>query len=214
MPSQNSTLYYIHDPMCSWCWAFHPNWQALKQSLLERHSGRLTIAYSLGSLAADSQDPMPEAMQKTLQAIWKNIQRKVPNTEFNFDFWTNCQPRRFTYPACRAVIAASQQGLELESPMILAIQTAYYLHAKNPSNEAELIEIAAQLPLDIAQFKQDLNTPKCQQILEENRQLNQRLQANSFPSLVLVHKNQVHPISIAYLKHHRMLTTISAILAT
>jgi protein-disulfide isomerase-like protein with CxxC motif len=52
-------------------------------------------------------------------------------TEFNFDFWTKCQPRRDTYKACRAVIAASQQNAE--EAMIEAIQKAYYLRAMNPS---------------------------------------------------------------------------------
>ncbi|MFT6977114.1 MAG: putative protein-disulfide isomerase, partial [Shewanella psychromarinicola] len=25
----NTTLYYVHDPMCSWCWGYRPTWDTL-----------------------------------------------------------------------------------------------------------------------------------------------------------------------------------------
>lgn len=89
MADRLPVLYYVHDPMCSWCWAFVPVWQQVQEQLAE---WPVRIEYLLGGLAADSDVPMPEDMQHMLQATWRRIQQHVPGTEFNFAFWTDCQP--------------------------------------------------------------------------------------------------------------------------
>ena len=63
---------------------------------------------------------------------WIKIQKNVPGTEFNYDFWTLNEPRRSTYLSCRAVIAAKKQHPDFEILMIERIQKAYYLNAQNP----------------------------------------------------------------------------------
>lgn len=177
---KKNTLYYIHDPMCSWCWGFHPVLQQLEQQLTDT----LTVQYVLGGLASDSQQPMAEEMQLFLQQTWSTIEKKIPGTEFNFDFWSKCQPRRSTYPACRAVIAAKNQNSRFEKAMIHEIQKAYYLHAKNPSDNDTLIEISNLLNLDSKKFANDLNSEETQQVLLQEVNLAQQLGAQGFPSLV------------------------------
>ena len=93
-----SKLIYVHDPMCSWCWGYAPTWQKLEAALVNK----LPIEYRVGGLAADTDLPMSQDMQLQLQAIWQKISSQL-GTEFNFDFWRDCQPRRSTYPSCRAL---------------------------------------------------------------------------------------------------------------
>jgi len=57
-----AVLYYIHDPMCSWCWAFRPVWSAVQAQLPES----LQVKYLLGGLAPDSALPMEAATQAVL----------------------------------------------------------------------------------------------------------------------------------------------------
>ncbi len=71
-------------------------------------------------------------LQQKIQQTWRRIEQTVPNMKFNYDFWMINTPVRSTYPACRAVLAARQQGADFEDKMIGAIQTAYYQKAKNP----------------------------------------------------------------------------------
>ena len=85
-------LYYVHDPMCSWCWGFRPTWTEIKANLPEA----VEIKYLLGGLAPDSDEPMPESMQSDIAGYWKIIQQRIPGTQFNFDFWDKCEPRRST----------------------------------------------------------------------------------------------------------------------
>jgi putative protein-disulfide isomerase len=176
-----SLLYYVHDPMCSWCWAFRPTWQAIAQRLPEEMEVRRLV----GGLAPDSDQSMPAEMQEKLQRIWTLIQRKVPGTQFNFDFWSNCQPRRSTYPACRAVIAARLQGEQFEEAMIYGIQRAYYLQARNPSDESTLVEVAVELGMNGGQFQRDLASARVREQFMADLALGRSMGADSFPSLVL-----------------------------
>lgn len=182
MNQNNQTvLYYVHDPMCSWCWAFVPTWTKIKQAL----GDRVEIRYVLGGLAPDSAQIMPKEMQNTISGYWKNIQTRVPGTEFNFDFWSECDPKRSTYPSCRAVIAARKQKPEAELPMILAIQKGYYLQAKNPSDADMLIQLSDELGLDPVRFSADLSSQETDEVLHKEMQFGASIGAQGFPSMIL-----------------------------
>jgi len=198
----NTILFYVHDPMCSWCWAFNPVWKKIQQQL----NNDIQVSYILGGLAPDTSEAMPKALQQQISSYWKTIQQRVPNTEFNFDFWTKNKARRATYPACRAVIAAKKQHQEKE--MILAIQKAYYLTAKNPSDDSVLIELAQELALDIKIFLEQLNHPETQQQLLNDISYGQQLGAQGFPSLVLQKDGGNHLIPIDYNKADPVLNII------
>jgi len=199
-----ATLYYVHDPMCSWCWAFRPTLTALKAALPDD----LPVHPLLGGLAPDSDTPMPEEMRQYLQNTWRKIQAVVPGTEFNYDFWHNNVPRRSTYPACRAVIAATQQDPSMADAMTHAIQRAYYLEATNPSDDANLVAIARHLGLDTDRFSHDLNAPATHEQLLANITEHRALGAQGFPSLIIASEAGNTLIPIDYVDAAPMLTAI------
>lgn len=199
--SVTATLYYVHDPMCSWCWAFRPTLLQLRKYLpKEIHWQNV-----LGGLAPDNDQPMPDQTRQMVQGHWRQIQSTI-GTGFNFDFWIKCQPRRDTYKACRAVIAASNQ--QAEERMIEAIQKAYYLRAMNPSDLETLADLATELDLDRARFVEDLGSIRTENSLRQDFSLRSRLQVNSFPSLVLEQQSILTPITHDYGDYHRSLAEI------
>jgi len=187
-------LTYVYDPMCSWCWAFKDVWQ----KILAQLPADIEVRYLLGGLAADSDQPMPLAMQQSIKGFWLQIQQQLPDTEFNYDFWDICEPRRSTYPACRAVIAARVQDSQAEPAMLLAIQQAYYLQAKNPSNDDVLIECARSIGLNEAAFAASLRQGETQQALLTELAHVRELGVNSFPSLVLEQEGALHLLDYDY----------------
>jgi putative protein-disulfide isomerase len=205
----SSRLYYVHDPMCSWCWAFRP--------VLARIVGALPtgvpLVRLLGGLAPDSDQPMPRPLQEYLQTTWHTIQQRVPGTAFNFDFWSRCRPRRSTYPACRAVIAARQQGAVFEPAMILAIQQAYYLRARNPSDDTTLIALAGELELDQGRFARELNDPATHRQLTQEISFAQSIGAEGFPSLILERRGRYHRLNHDYQDAAPLLTQLAGWLA-
>ena len=187
-------LYYVHDPMCSWCWGFKP---VLKQ-LTRKLPDTIQLKYILGGLAKDTDQIMPEAMQDAIQSTWKQIQKTIPNTEFNYDFWKKCKPRRSTYLSCRAVIAAEQQDKNIGIRMIEEIQYAYYLNAENPSDIDVLINIADKIGLDLNRFKQDILSTSVDKELHNQIAFSRSIGADSFPSLYLQKNSSTYPIVLDY----------------
>lgn len=198
------TLYYVHDPMCSWCWAFRP---ALN-TLIEKLPKEINIIRLLGGLAPDSNIAMPNDIREYVLQNWRAIEEKVPETKFNYDFWTKCKPRRSTYPACRAVIAARKQNSKFDIAMTLAIQKAYYLQARNPSDYETLIELAEEIGADKIKFSEDVVSQETDKILKEEIQQFESLDLKSLPSLLFVNDKRKIEIKPDYLDAKVMLDKI------
>ncbi len=199
-------LIYCYDPMCSWCWGFRPSWLSLQQKLQPLvEAGRLSIHPILGGLAADSDQPMPREMREKLQSVWQHIESLL-GTEFNYNFWTACQPRRSTYPACRACLVARDQGLEAE--LNAEIQRAYYLQAKNPSDLDCLRDCAEKIGMSGSNFLQSMAETKETGRLESEIRQARKMGLNSFPSLAVVTDNRIAHINIDYKEPDMMLAEI------
>ncbi len=203
----STELIYVHDPMCSWCYAFEP----LRRELVAALDGRLPVRRLLGGLAPDSDLPMPMAMRNSLEQTWQRIEQVVPGTRFNFDFWRDCEPRRSTYPSNRAVIAARRQNADCDGRMTNRIQQAYYQEARNPSDDSTLIDLAVELGLERERFAQDL-------VAEETRRehMDEMMQAralgiDSFPSLAVLHGGVPRHLALTYTELDFLLEQIETI---
>ncbi len=210
MTNTSSTiLYYVHDPMCSWCWGFREEWLKLKQ-LLPEH---IQVVSKVGGLAEDSDEPMQESLQRDIQLAWQRIQQVIPGTRFNFDFWTDNTPRRSTYPACRAVLAAeqlAQKGVQ----MTFGIQQAYYLNAQNPSDLSTLIDVAISIGLDTNEFRDLILSDDIKTALHDELAQVRSIDVYSFPSLVLQINSRFHPVQLDYNSAQNMLEEISSLLSS
>ncbi len=201
-------LIYVHDPMCSWCWGF----SEVYRQLLEEIPSELKLERLLGGLAVDSEVDMPESMQMMLQQTWQRIEQLIPGVQFNFDFWDQCKPRRSTYPACRAVIAAREQGDQYDLIMTQRIQQAYYQQARNPSDNETLIELAGEIGLDTNRFSSQLVARHTQEILLAEIDRARSIGVDSFPSLVVKHNGLYHRILTNYTLVDPMLAQIESCL--
>jgi len=198
-------LYYIHDPMCSWCYAFSEAWSLLQNNL----SGEVEVVYLLGGLAPDTTAPMPLTVQQSIQQAWQRIERTIPGIRFNWEFWSRNRPIRSTYPACRAVIAAKRQSVDADLKMIRAIQDAYYQKAKNPALLEILVECAEVIGLDANTFKADLVSTDVENELQLQIQLSRSMGVDSYPSLRLMRSEAIYPIAIDYRNFRTMLDEIN-----
>ncbi len=152
---------------------------------------------------------MPAAQRDAIAGYWRRIEDLL-GTTFNHDFWTDCEPRRSTYPACRAVIAAAKQGREED--MILAIQEAYYLRAKNPSDTDTLRQLAVELELDAEVFDTDLESSDTEAELRRQIGFARRSGTSGFPSLALENGGRLIPVAVDYKDHTATLAEIERLL--
>lgn len=204
--STHNKLYYVYDPMCSWCWGYKPVWQKVSQQL----ESKIEIQYVLGGLAPDTDQPMPEEMQRQIASYWKKIEDFL-GTEFNYDFWQKNTPRRSTYPSCRAVLAARKQGAE--QAMLSAIQHAYYLEARNPSDNEVLLSLAANIGLDAAKFEVDFFSAELNKEFLQELEFARRIGGNSFPSLFVATEQGIVELQVDYQSAETTIDQVEQILS-
>ena len=167
-------LFYVADPMCSWCWGFSSTLSEIERQLRPE----VTLQLVLGGLAPDSEVPMDAATKLYVQEAWRAVEAQT-GAMFDHGFWERCEPRRSTWPACRAVIAAGDRGRE----MFDAIQRAYYTEARDPSDRATLVDLGEELGLDPPDFRQAIDAPETHARLEADFALRKELGISGFPSL-------------------------------
>ncbi len=172
------TLYYVTDPMCSWCWGFAPVMRSVQAELAPSVEFRLVM----GGLAPDSSEPMPAEVRAYVQSAWDAVEQAT-GAKFNRDFWALCEPRRSTWPACRAVLAAEALERGSGQRMSDAIQRAYYLQARNPSERGTLLDLAKELGFDAEAFDDVLDSPANRAALKSDLALRDNLGVTGFPTL-------------------------------
>ncbi len=167
----------------------------------------------MGGLAPDSELPMPETMRLKIQSIWKEIEKNT-GTRFNHNFWVANTPKRSTYPACRAVICAEYINSGSGEKMILAIQNAYYLKARNPSDQNVLLSLAETLNLDSDHFSSLLNSPEIHTLLDEQINKGRQLGAQGFPTLLFRQNNKIYPLAYGFTQTGEIIERIDKVLIT
>ncbi len=184
-------LIYVLDPMCSWCWAFRPQ----LERFLNAHP-ELEVKLILGGLAPDSDEPMPAAQRQQIEQIWHRIAEQT-GAEFNYEFWQHNTPRRSTYQACRAVIAAGQLANK-SSAMVDAIQHAYYQRAMNPSDTSTLVQLAVELGMGEANFTAALVSEAVDNHFQQDLAHARSIGISGFPALVLEVNGAHEALALGY----------------
>ena len=191
---RDATLIYVADPMCSWCWGFAP--------VLEEVCAALPAAgfeLVLGGLAPDDDAPMDEATRRYVQGAWDAVEART-GARFNRDFWTRCAPRRSTWPACRAVLVAEELAPGSGGALFRALQRAYYLEARNPSEPDTLRAVFGEVVAgaDLEAFAAALDGEPARAELTRHLRRRDELGAPSFPTLLLAREGGVHLLARGY----------------
>ena len=96
--------------------------------------------------------------------------------------------------------------------MTEAIQRAYYLEARNPSDYSTHLQLAEQLDLDVQGFKSDLQSNETEEELMRQLQLTQSMNVRGFPGLVLTLDGEQHGVAIDYVNPDLTLSLINELL--
>lgn len=100
------------------------------------------------------------------------------------------------------------QQPDLEAEMLLLIQQAYYLQAKNPSDMDVLLSLAEQLGVNTQQFTDDIESEVCQNALLKEIEFCRDINISSFPSLVLKQGKSYTSLDIDYNNSKKILNQI------
>jgi len=201
-------LWYVADPMCSWCWGFAPVIEAVRDA----NRDRFRVALLLGGLRPGTTEPVTDTFREEILHHWQQVQART-GQPFRFE---GALPEGFVYdtePASRAVVAAAELDAGKTYPMFKAIQQAFYAEGVDVTAPDNLARIAASLGLDASAFRAgfdaDLTLEKTRTSFLRARQWGVR----GFPSLVLQHGQGRQLLAQGYLSEDELGSRIEAALA-
>jgi putative protein-disulfide isomerase len=135
---------YYTDPACPWSWAAEPGLRRLQSEF----GDGLRITYVMGGLAREFRKPV-ETMHHVLDAAAASGMPVDPRV------WLDGPPRS-SYPACLAVKAAAEQGLD--GPYLRVVREGIMVDRRPMDSADPLTDAARRVPgMNLDRFKIDLN---------------------------------------------------------
>ncbi len=140
---------FYTDPVCPWSWAAEP---ALRRLMWE-FEGELEFVWVMGGLARSYENAnLLDVVEQWLEDADAGGMPCDPR------IWTK-NPLDSTYPACRAVKAASAQGWEAGYGYLRTLREGIMFELRKLDDDDALIEAAGRAELDTERFEVDLRSP-------------------------------------------------------
>lgn len=197
-------LIYVADPMCSWCYGFGPELQALLETIPDAK-----IDLVMGGLRAYNKQLLDDATRTMLLGHWQHVAER---SGLPFDEQALMRPGFIydTEPACRAVVTArtltdDDSGLAVLA-VFHAIQHGFYASARDVCDSAVLAELAVAAmnqvegegSFDEASFGETLASPMAMSDTRADFEQSQQWGIRGFPALLVLHDNALHMIANGY----------------
>ena len=185
-------LIYIADPMCSWCYGFGPE----LAKLLARHPDA-AVDVVMGGLRPFNEKPTTQEFREMLRGHWHHVATAsgLPFSEaalerpgFLYD----------TEPACRAVVTARDIDPARTLAYLKAVQAAFYRDGRDVTRGDELADIAGECGFERDTFRMQLDSESMRARTREDFARTQSLGVGGFPTLGVLHGNQVYLVTSGY----------------
>jgi len=186
-----TTLHYIYDPLCGWCYGAKPLVQAA-QAVLP------VIAHGGGMMTGTNRQQVSPQLRNYVMPHDRRIAEYSgqPFGEAYFDGLLRDHGAVFdSAPPTAAVLAAEQlggHGLEL----LGRLQTAHYVEGRRIADEVVLLELAQSIGLPAQAFLAAFRAADVQRHIKASRALLAQVGGQGFPTLALERDGQFTLIDI------------------
>ena len=174
-------LIFVIDPMCSWCWGFHP----VIQELINQHQNRFKLSLVVGGLRTKGDMSWNRESRRYLALNWRAVESRT-NQAFNFSLLDREDFEYDTYPACRAVVTVRELWGDGASFDYLAkIQKAFYIENIDITKVDNLLKYIDNRD----EFIKFFNSKRAEILMKHDFSKARSMGANSFPSVVKIDKD-------------------------
>ena len=173
------TLWYIADPMCSWCWGFAP---IIKETRLN-YSENLKIELVMGGLRSGKL-AMASGQRAEILNHWKAVNERT-GQPFSFE---GAMPEGFIYdtePSCRGIVAMSLINPSLVFTLLESIQFGFYVQQKDVTNPKVLAQLAGKIGVDMDLYLQVFESDEVKNKVSIHFDKVRQWGVNSFPTVAV-----------------------------
>lgn len=190
---EKPVLWYIADPMCSWCWGFAPVIETIRQE----YAAALTVKVLPGGLRPGTDTPLLPEKRAQILHHWHSVHTTTGQL-FTFE---NALPEGFVYDtelACRAVISVSLIEPDRVFPLFAAIQQAFYVRQEDVTQFTTLKKLAVDLGIPESRFTAMFQSDEAKQQTQAGFQRATQWGISGFPALVIEHGSDRYLITTGY----------------
>ena len=190
------TLIYAYDPLCGWCYGFHP----VMEKLAGRFGDDLDIEVVAGGLAiAENAQPIAVGFDYIAKAS-KQVE-SVTGVSFGEPFKLLAEEGSYVYnsePSCTAQTVVNELAPEKSLSFAGKMQEAIFKHGKNLNTWETFAELFDELSVDTTEAKKLYQSESIKQKTWKNFEWCKNNGASAFPTLLLKIGEEVGVMSRGY----------------
>ncbi|REL38475.1 DsbA family protein [Rhodohalobacter sp. SW132] len=177
------TLIYVYDPLCGWCFGFHPVVQKIKK----RFNGQMNLEVKPGGLAiGEGAGPISEHFSDLHSAL--NQVEKRTGAEFGKNFRLLAEEGSYHFnsePPCRAQVAVNMISPDHALDFAGKLHHAIFAEGKNLNQADTYPELIEEFDIDPDRFMELFKSDKTAKILQEEIRWSRESGATGFPALLI-----------------------------
>jgi putative protein-disulfide isomerase len=190
-----TTLHYIYDPLCGWCYGAAPLVKAAREVLGVRpHGGGMLTGARRQAVTPQLREFVKQHDERIAQLSGQHFGRGyIDGLLCDTGAVLDSEPPTAAMLAAEAIAG---RGLD----MLAQLQIAHYVEGRHIADRATLIEVATALDLDPAAFAEALDRQSGEAVLthiDETRAFMTQVGAQGFPTFVLETKGVLKIVNIA-----------------
>ncbi|WP_218847019.1 DsbA family protein [Winogradskyella forsetii] len=192
--NDDEELFYIGDPMCSWCWGISPQINALQCYANQEH---IPFNLIMGGLRPGGGEAWDTAFKRFLEHHWQQVHEKS-GQPFSYELFEKDEFNYDTEPACRAVITARSLAPEKTLAFYELVQHYFYTKSKDPKQVDFYKVICETLDIDFQDFSDQFTSESMKLATQADFTKSRELGVRGFPSIIYRHKDQLYNIASGY----------------
>ncbi len=177
------TLIYVFDPLCGWCYGFHP----VMEKLQKRFGDRITINVKTGGLAVgDRAQPISEGYSYIKDGL-RQVE-KTTGTEFGRNFKLLAEEGSYYYdsvPPCKAQKVVNEITPDHSLTFAGRLQNAFFRDGKNLNELHTYKELIEPFNISWEGFKTRFDSDNTTEALMEEFDWCRTHGATGFPTLLI-----------------------------
>lgn len=192
-PGPGKHVMVFADPMCSWCWGFAPEAQALRGALADRAGYHVVM----GGLRPGTRKPWDDRLRSEIRHHWQDVQAKSGQP---FDF-TRLDDTDFVYdtePACRALVSVRALAPGRAPAMFDELQRAFYADGRDVTDPRVLTELAVQQKLDRGAFSHLFSSQRARELVQFDFARTRAFGVSGFPTVLCAEDGQYGFLTVGY----------------
>ncbi|WP_051568412.1 DsbA family protein [Crocinitomix catalasitica] len=178
LETEENTIIYIGDTMCSWCYGFAPE---LDKFISNHKDYKVRIVN--GGLRPGNTEKI-NTMSDFLKSHWVEINERT-GQPFSYKILEDVDFIYDTEPGSRAVMTVRQMNPAIELDFFKAVQTAFYKDNLNTSKLDTFLQIASGFNLDLKEFEALYNSEETKYLTKADFQLSSEMGIKGFPSMII-----------------------------